>query len=245
MEHAHGEENRVVAASVSMIAKCGITIVSIYFHDGQGPASEANMAIMQAVAAFLATIDGPWVICADFNCTPAELKSTGWAQMIGGEICATEGPTCGAHRYDFFVVEKNLAQTIAGIHRVTDAGFFPHVPERLLLRASESRRMVRRLVKPPLIPGSLPFGPPTAENAARAAATTTLVQGDTLDAQAASWITEARIDFSARCGEHVTKGQDFYFRWETAVRPKSVGGGSLTHEPGGELQGTVRPNSPA
>ena len=229
IEHAHGEDNRSVAAAISMILKGGNICMSIYLHDGQGPSSAANIAILQATAAFLATAGGPWVVCADFNCTPNELSNIGWTDMVGGVIKATEGPTCGAHRYDFFVVETSLAPAVAGVQRITDAGLNPHIPARHILKASECRRLVRRLVKPPLVPGLLPHGPASEQDTARANAPATKTKGYTVDDQADSWITEARTDFSARCGEHVNQHQKPYFRWEPAVKRKALDGGSITH----------------
>ena len=72
---------------------------------------------------------------------------------------APDGHTCGANCYDNFVVDARLNTVVHGVARLADAGTNPHVPVRLLIKASECRGKVRRLVKPPHVPGRLPHGP--------------------------------------------------------------------------------------
>ena len=140
LQCAHGADNHMIAGSITMIVKGGVTILSLYLHDSQG-ASEENIAILEAAATFLATIHGPWIICADFNMCPRTLEQTGWVDLVNGVVHATTEPTCGTNRYDYFIVDKGLSRAVGGVQRITDAGTHPHLPVRLLVRGSECRRL--------------------------------------------------------------------------------------------------------
>ena len=141
---AAGEGHRMIAAQTTVAVRGGITVMSLYLHHSEG-LSEANKLILEAAAAFLATVRGPWIVAADWNMTPETLAASKWPDLVGGVIRAPDGPTCKTNCYDYFVVDARLNTAVHGVVRITDAGTHPHVPARLLVKASDCRRKVRRL----------------------------------------------------------------------------------------------------
>ena len=64
---------------------------------------------------------GPWIMGADWNCTPAQLAKTGWLKMVKGQIFAPKVHTCNANVYDYFVVCGELAPAVYDTVAVNDA----------------------------------------------------------------------------------------------------------------------------
>ena len=80
--------------------------------------------------------------------TPQELLATGFPSRVKGVVFAPDAPTCNDQTYDFFVVSKDIADEVVSIHVVTDAGFNPHSPARLIFREVPRRTMIRHLKNP-------------------------------------------------------------------------------------------------
>ena len=87
------------------------------------------------------------------------LASTKWLLMVRGVIFAPSLPTCHASTYDFYVVSRGLAPSVAGVQRIEDGGTSPHFFSRLLVRGDARRFPIRKLVPAPRVSGVLPFGP--------------------------------------------------------------------------------------
>ena len=109
---------------------------------------------------------------------------------------------------------------------------------RLLLNAAECRRKVRRLCKPPFIPGRLPTGPIDEPSEARLrtyggnkannegpllpdASSKPAESADetNVDDQALGWTAAARSDLAAWFGPTVTKKIKHSFRWKPDIKP--------------------------
>ena len=56
--------------------------------------AKQNLDLLESVAFTLSTIKGPWIIGADWNCTPEELRATNWLTKVGAVICAPKAATC-------------------------------------------------------------------------------------------------------------------------------------------------------
>ena len=151
--------HRLQASWVGGVCKGGIYIISIYLKDAEG-LSETNMYILEQAAIYIKALKGPWIIGGDWNLEPHLLTAANWLNMVGGVVHAPSQPTCHAHVYDYFVVHKAISPAIAGVQRLEDAGLFPHFPARLLIKGNALRYQVRKLLKPPKVPGYLPAGPP-------------------------------------------------------------------------------------
>ena len=83
------------------VCKGGVHYCSGYLHSAIGVQHRLNLDYLQAVAAVIDTIRGPWIFAADFNCTPTQLSETGWLRMVGGVIVAPKFATCNARTIDF------------------------------------------------------------------------------------------------------------------------------------------------
>ena len=92
---------------------------------------------------------------------PEELDISGWPGLVNGVIIHTQAPTCNGKVFDYFIVDKGLydANMVAGIVRMTNGGFAPQLPIRLLLLGDGRRKLVRSMKRPTRIPGKLPAGP--------------------------------------------------------------------------------------
>ena len=157
--HAFNGSPRFQLRKMGAICKGGLHIGSAYLQDVVGPTDPANLAILDEIAGCLNVLRGPWVIGGDFNMSPEELASTGFLTLVGGVIHAPEDSTCGVKSFDFFIVSQCLSPAVYAVHAVSGAGFAPHVPVRLLLRAAPRCMKVRCLAKPRGFSARLPFGP--------------------------------------------------------------------------------------
>ena len=88
---------------------------------------------------------GPWVIAGDWNCTPDDLRNTGWLELVGGRNVAPHTPTCGDRIIDFIVISECFGHVATQTYTIGDGAFYPHRPARLLLRAKTRNKVVRQL----------------------------------------------------------------------------------------------------
>jgi len=150
--------HRLHAGHVQAVMRGGIHVVSIWLIDGVGLSPE-NLMILEHAAEVILKLRGPWVIGGDWNLLPSVLEASKWLELVGGIIVATALTTCHSSTYDFFVVSEGLEGAVLGVQRIDDAGLHPHYPSRLLLAGNARSNFVRKLVRPPAVPGALPQGP--------------------------------------------------------------------------------------
>ena len=150
---------RFMVKHVGAVCKGGFHFASGYLHTRVGIQHAANLDWLQAAAGVLSTLKGPWVLAADFNCTPQQLEDTGWLAMVGGKIVAPQLETCFHRVIDFFVVSNNMAEMVVGAATIDDALCKPHKPVRLYLRAGVRTMVVRALKKLGKFGAVLPHGP--------------------------------------------------------------------------------------
>ena len=77
---------------VGAVCKGGINCGSAYFNSSVGIGAKVNRDLLEAIHAGLRQLAGPWLIGADWNCTPAELTATGWLKLVGGPVCRHANP---------------------------------------------------------------------------------------------------------------------------------------------------------
>ena len=136
----------------------GIFMVSVYLKHTEGMSAD-NAAILDDLAASLATLNKPWIIGGDFNMSPEDLSASGWPAMVRGKVCAPLHNTCYSNRYDYFIVSESLAGAVHATQNIQDTGTFPHTGTRILMKNGAPNRHRRTLRKPFHIPGVLPCGP--------------------------------------------------------------------------------------
>ena len=128
-------------------------------HSSLGIIVKLNLDMLQSLAAVLSTLKGPWVIGADWNCTPEQLEKTGWLRLVRGKICAPTLATCMERTIDFFVISEDLAPAVHDTVVVSDALSNPHKPARLYLNAAPRQLLVRQLKNVGKFEAKMPFGP--------------------------------------------------------------------------------------
>ena len=143
------------------VCKGGIHFGSCYLHCNWDHNRTFNLDLLQCISAMVATLRGPWIIGGDWQCTPDELRRTGWLKMVKGVIYAPEAPTFGSRVLDYFIVSEGLAQSWAIVATcvIGDALFGPHSPVRLIVKANTRTALVRQLKVPIGFKADLPFGP--------------------------------------------------------------------------------------
>ena len=170
---------------------------------------------------------GPWVIAADWNCTPQEIAETAWIKQVQGVIVAPTQTTCNDRTIDFFVVSKRIAHAVYAIYRLEDSNVSPHYGVRMLLRSDARRHRQRVLVKPPKVEESrLGQGPADLKGERFI---DDLQTGTVTMARIADSLREFSVDARAYFGmlnpaDKVTtrKGSlEPYFKWQTAAGPKA------------------------
>ena len=121
--------HRITHAWVNGIMKGGCHIFSVYAKDIIGATGE-NLVLMEELRAAIGSLNGPWIIAADWNMSPEMLVTTGWLAMTKGHAVSTSLPTCNGSVYDYFIVAKEIGHAVKGIQRIKDAGLQPHFPVR-------------------------------------------------------------------------------------------------------------------
>jgi hypothetical protein len=150
---------RVAINHIGAVCKGGVHLGSCYLHSNLGVMAAKNQALLHMLAAVLATLQGPWLIGGDWNCTPDELLQTGWLRLVGGVICAPKAATCGDRVLDFFVVSEKIHHAVKMVCNVGDSLCSPHSPTRIMVDSSARVTMVRQLLVPAGFGARLPFGP--------------------------------------------------------------------------------------
>ena len=130
------------------VCKGGIHFGSCYLHSKIGVMAAKNQSLLHMLAAVLATVQGPWIIGGDWNCTPDELTQTGWLRLVGGVRCAPRAASCGDRLLDFFVVAEKVHHAVKMVCNVGDSLCTPHSPTRLFMDANARVAMVRQLHVP-------------------------------------------------------------------------------------------------
>ena len=108
-------------------------MVSGWLHHTEG-LSARNLALLDEWANVIRNLRGPWIVAADWNCTPKEMSETLWIERVHGVVVAPGECTCNDRTIDFFVVSKTIAHAVHDVYRIDDVAMSPHFPVRLLLR---------------------------------------------------------------------------------------------------------------
>ncbi len=137
-----------------------------YLEDGKG-LSAVNLRHLEAMGTCVAA-QGEIVPCiagGDWQISPSQIASTGFATQSGMTIVATGHPR-GTYRevrksseLDFFALTNDLALGVDHVHTVERAGVRPHVPVRLMFRPRMASTRALHLRRPPPLPTRRLIGP--------------------------------------------------------------------------------------
>ena len=101
-------QGRFTVKHVGAVCRGGLHIGSAYLNSSLGIKHKRNLDMLQAIAGVLATLKGPWVLAADFQCTPEQLEATGWLKLVKGKVVAPKMPTCMGRVIDFSLYRRTL-----------------------------------------------------------------------------------------------------------------------------------------
>ena len=117
--------------------------VYLYSMIGKGGVqAKCNLDLLDSIAFTLSGLVGPWCLGGDWNCTPDQLRETGWLKKVKGVIHAPSTATCNGSTYDFFVVHESISDNVHSTHTIGDAGYTPHSPARLIFKGLPRKTMV-------------------------------------------------------------------------------------------------------
>ena len=100
---------RFMVKHMGAICRGGFHLATGYLHCSVGVGHKSNQDLLRAAAGVLRGLNGPWVMAADWQCTPEQLAATWWLKLVGGRIIAPEIETCKGRIIDYFVVSDSWA----------------------------------------------------------------------------------------------------------------------------------------
>ena len=154
---------RAAGVRVQGLIRGGVLVISIYLITGEPPNSEDNWRILSRVGEILAMTKLPFVIGGDFQCSPEELRSTGWLEGIDGTLRAAGKATCtnahGANEIDFFVVFNGLVSATPVPTIDLDSCVATHCPVLMGFHGNPRALTVKAFRTPKGFPKKEPRGP--------------------------------------------------------------------------------------
>ena len=125
--------------------------------------SRRNVIILKAIATIIAQYGLPFIIAADWQCTPGALEATQWHTKLGprgAHIRATDEPTCSTdNTIDFYVCDNRLRARIDGPYTDMTWPARAHRPIRLVIRAKGREDPIPMLQQPHAFPREVTIGP--------------------------------------------------------------------------------------
>ncbi len=148
---------RISMAWVGGMVPGGFVMFSVYLYPAEG-VTPRNQAVLDEVARLAALLRCPWIVAADWQMCPEDVASARWPALVGATQVAPGAVTCNNNTIDYFAVHDSLMPLVCGVAVVDDAGFHPHSPVRLFIRAGEKMPPVRRMAPPKGFPAEVPHG---------------------------------------------------------------------------------------
>ncbi len=151
----------------------GLLVIAVYFWTGEG-LSRRNLRLLEAAGALARRHGGLWIICADFNFEPMQLKPySDWMDNMRAVVAAPNAPTHhpadgGEPRVlDYFLVDARLAPAVREVEVLNDVPINPHRAVRLTLAVKAANYLVQVPKKQVALPKVPQIGcgrrPPTCD----------------------------------------------------------------------------------
>ena len=154
---------RAAGARVHGLIKGGVLVISIYLITGEAPNSEDNWRILSRVGEIIAMVKLPFVIGGDFQCSPEELRCTGWLEGIEGTLRASGKVTFtsaqGANEIEYFVVSNGLVSATPLPTIDLDSCIATHCPVLMGFEGNPRALTVKAFRSPKGFPKKEPRGP--------------------------------------------------------------------------------------
>ncbi len=157
---------RLVGAWVQAGPRGGMACFSLYLWTREGMSSR-NVALVEAALAVASTCGCAWLIGADWNATPKELREAVGRMLdrAGAVVRAPAEPTCypptGRPRViDYFLVDSRIAEAVGEAQVERSVTGSPHRAVRITVRGKEVGGLVQVIRKPRMLPRQRPIGCP-------------------------------------------------------------------------------------
>ncbi len=157
---------RLVGAWVQAGPRGGMFCFTVYLWTSEGM-SPRNVGLVEAALAAATTSGGAWIVGADWNVTPSELKGAVGRLLdrAGAVVKAPAEATCypptGSPRVlDYFLVDARIGDAVseASLERVVAGS--PHRAVKVTVRGKEVGGLVQMVRKPRMFPRNRPVGCP-------------------------------------------------------------------------------------
>jgi hypothetical protein len=137
-----------------------LTVVSLYLDCNRSLTDGINSRKLTALAAFLKTLQGAWVVCGDFNTDPKTFWATGWPKAMGASAIISlpeDQHTCflaeqEPSHIDFAMTNDAGSKLITGVEGVYDVPWKPHIGLKFTIRGQGLATQCRTINLPKAFP---------------------------------------------------------------------------------------------
>eukprot|EP00971_Amphidinium_carterae_P352451 6492602-Amphidinium_carterae.2 len=153
-------EGRAQGVHINAIILGGIQLVSLYLRAGLAP--QAQQDLLEALQTKLLLLPCPWVVGADWQMTPGQLRETGLPDVVGGHLATTGMITCGGssqRELDYFMISGGLGALVTSVAVDTYSVVRPHMCVQITLTGDVLHQKVPVLVRTCRAPEDRPAGP--------------------------------------------------------------------------------------
>ncbi len=157
---------RLVGAWVQAGPRGGIFCFTVYLWTSEGM-SPRNVGLVEAALAAAATCGGAWIVGADWNVTPTELKGAVGRLLdrAGAVVRAPAEATCypptGCPRVlDYFLVDARIGDAVSEASLERTVAGSPHRAVKVTVKGSRVRGLVQMVQRPRMFPRNRPIGCP-------------------------------------------------------------------------------------
>eukprot|EP00971_Amphidinium_carterae_P310594 6171606-Amphidinium_carterae.1 len=153
---------RMSSAKIGGIIRGGLHVISVYLE--AGVPVRKQLPYLHELAGYIRSLQHPWICLGDFNCTPAELHSTGWLDCVSGTLVTQNFPTCSSGRsriLDYGVIATSIRHRVQSVEllELSQVCTSPHRPVivRITGRRPHDHLLVKRMFRK--FPTEMPIGP--------------------------------------------------------------------------------------
>ncbi len=157
---------RLVGAWVQAGPRGGMVCLTVYLWTSEGM-TPRNVALVEAALAAATTCGCAWLIGADWNVTPKQLREAVGKMLdrAGAVVRAPSEATCypptGQPRViDFFLVDARIGDAVGEAQLDKAVAGSPHRAVRITVRGKEVGGLVQMVRKPKMLPRQRPIGCP-------------------------------------------------------------------------------------
>ncbi len=162
-----GEQcQKVMGDALRGRASCGVVdivggVLLVSFYGISGLKALAQLPCWVGLATLARAAGLPTIFTGDWQVEPAELLASGFVDLVGGVVFATDEPTNvqSGKVLDYFVVSRELEPLVVDVQAVVGSRLATHLPVVLRLKGARSLGSIRRVSQPKLHGAFLPQGP--------------------------------------------------------------------------------------